>query len=250
MSTRPLSGTTRFSLNGRCQTHWVKRVQHGISWLWQSFLSVRGRMPQRGHKFVSDLCFNNVFNVWMFFCWFLYDRNRATPVIITWILKCCQIETWVNYVDGFYLGVWFHPSKTKCGQHCLKGWHLPDLLDEHALHAGTSVRIPKAKFWYGLPRWQVVFGFQFSNREDRLATLHSDVRRRATALTDGWNWGSWIPSTISPRPRILLESGCALQEWNFAPCEKVNFWAKEKRACKDLCHILILLQVTIGHRIT
>ena len=27
---------------------------------------MRGRMPQRGHKFVSDLCFNNVFNVWMF----------------------------------------------------------------------------------------------------------------------------------------------------------------------------------------
>ena len=31
MSTRPLSGTTRFSLNGRCQTQGVKRVQHGIS---------------------------------------------------------------------------------------------------------------------------------------------------------------------------------------------------------------------------
>ena len=102
-----------------------------------------------------------MFGCFLYFGWFLYGRNRATPVI-TWILKCCQIETWVNYVYGFYLGVWFHPSKTKCGQHCLKGWHLLDLLEEHALQVGTSsVRIPNAKFWYGLPRWQEVFGFQF-----------------------------------------------------------------------------------------
>ena len=178
-------------------------------------------------------------------------------------------------MDGFYRGFWFHLTETACGQHCLKGWHLLDLLEEHALHVGTSsVRIPNAKFWYGFPRWQVVLGFQFSNRQaDRLANLHSNVQRLPTALIDGWIGDPGYHQQFTPaRPKILLESGCAVQEWNFAPREKVycNVWTKEKHTCKDLCQITllqansvwcywltgeldldenILLQVTIGHRI-
>ena len=90
MSTPPLSATTSFSWNGRCQTRGVKRVQHRVSWLWQSFLK---GLEQVWHPTTqrSEVCFSFIlqkrFSCFMFFCWFFYHRNRTTVLESRHVVK-------------------------------------------------------------------------------------------------------------------------------------------------------------------
>ena len=63
-------------------------------------------------------------------------------------------------------------------------------------------------------------GFNFQT-EDRLATLQSDVERPATALAEGEIGDPGYHQQFSPARKKLLEAGGAVQEWNFAPREKV-----------------------------
>ena len=108
-----------------------------VSW---KVLNKCGILPHRGQKFVFHLFFKNVFHVLCF---------SADSSIIGIARQYLNLDMLSNRnlgdVDGFYLGVWLHLTETKCGQqHCLKGWRLPDLLEEHAAHAlyaGTSVRV-------------------------------------------------------------------------------------------------------------
>ena len=68
------------------------------------------------------------------------------------------------------------------------------------------------------------------------------MRKRAKAHLGG------IELRISPRQRTLLESGFALQEWNFATLEKVFILRqRENCACKDV-HPIDLLQVSFAWR--
>ena len=85
-----------------------------------------------------------------------------------------------------FLGVGFHLTETKRGQHCLKGWHLLDLLEEHALHAGTSFAADsQCKNFMRPSKMAGGFWVSIPNRKNRLANLNSDVQRLAPALTDG-----------------------------------------------------------------
>ena len=104
-----------------------------VSWLWQSFLKdLESVWHDSTKRSEVGFIFWKRFSRLDVFCFSadscMVGTGRRQELLESW--NIVKSKLWADYVDGFYLGVWFHQSKTKRGQQRLKGWHRLDLLEE------------------------------------------------------------------------------------------------------------------------
>ena len=218
MSTQPLSATTSFSLNGRCQPQGVKRVQHGVSW---TVLKKCGILPHRGQKLVFHLCLNMFF---MFYICFSADSSiigtgQRRELLESW--NVFKSKLWVDYVDGFYLGVWFHKSKTKRGQQRLKGWHRLDLLEERPSH------------WYKIcadSQWKILI--RASKMAGGFWGFNFKIERTRPSIA------CWMKLGIVDIINNL--AGFTLQAWNFAIREKAFIFDLKNWTSPTKIHVRLI----------
>ena len=205
-----------------------------VSWLWQSFLKdLESVWHDSTKRSEVGFIFWKRFSRLDVFCFSadscMVGTGRRQELLESW--NIVKSKLWADYVDGFYLGVWFHQSKTKRGQQRLKGWHRLDLLEERpsrwyffCADSQCTILIRASKMAGGF------WGFNFK------------IERTRPSIA------CWIKLGIVDIINNL--AGFTLQAWNFAIREKAfifdlkNWTSPAKMYVRLICCKQILFDGT------